>query len=126
MDCHAEDSLIIYMRPSPAHYFPFSDPPNFRRCFLSELQGGIVSEMFLWKHPKEAVLKNNNALRTQWEKFRRRERRYTWPSRPVLFDKLEELFIRDGFDSPIMYIDRSPGLIRVKNQSIKKHSKNHG
>jgi hypothetical protein len=39
---------------------------------------------------------------------------YTWPSRPVLFDKLEELFIQEGFDSPIMYFHHSPGLLRLK------------
>ena len=86
----------------------------------------IVCEMFLCKHAKDAVLENNDVLRTQWEKFRCREKRYTWPSRPVLFDKLEELFSRAGFNSPLMYFHHSPGLIRVKNQFIKKHSKKPG
>ena len=86
----------------------------------------IVCEMFLCKHAKDAVLENNDVLRTQWEKFRCREKRYTWPSRPVLFDKLEELFSRAGFNSPLMYFHHSPGLIRVKNQFIKKHSKEPG
>ncbi|UCF82767.1 MAG: hypothetical protein JSV50_16465 [Desulfobacteraceae bacterium] len=84
----------------------------------------IVCEMFLCKHAKDAVLENNDVLGTQWEKFRRRERRYTWPSRPVLFDKLEELFIRAGFDNPLMYFHHSPGLLRVKNRFMKKNQKN--
>ena len=83
----------------------------------------IVCEMFLCKHAKGAVLENNHVLRTQWEKFRRRERQYTWPSRPVLFDKLEGLFIRAGFNSPLMYFHHSPGLLRIKNQFVKKHPK---
>ena len=83
----------------------------------------IVCEMFLCKNAKDAVLEKDSSLRTQWEKFYRRERRYTWPSRPVLFDKLEELFIRAGFDSPLMYFHHSPGLLRVKNQSVKNHPK---
>ena len=86
----------------------------------------IVCEMFLCKHAKDAVLENNDVLRTQWEKFRRRERQYTWPSRPVLFDKLEGLFIQAGFNSPLMYFHHSPGLLRVKNQFIKKYSKKPG
>ena len=86
----------------------------------------IVCEMFLCKHAKDAILENNDVLRTQWEKLRHREKRYTWPSRPVLFDKLEELFIRAGFDSPLMYFHHSPGLLRVKNRFIKKHSKEPG
>ena len=84
----------------------------------------IVCEMFLCKHAKDAVLENNDVLGTQWKKFRRRERRYTWPNRPVLFDKLEELFIRAGFDSPLMYFHHSPGLLRVKNRLMKKNQKN--
>ena len=84
----------------------------------------IVCEMFLCKHAKDAVLENNDVLGTQWKKFRRRERRYTWPSRPVLFDKLEELFIQGDFDSPLMYFHHGPGLLRVKNRFIKTTPKN--
>jgi len=74
-------------------------------------------------HAKDAVLEKDSNLRAQWEKLLFRERRYTWPSRPVLFDKLEELFIRAGFDSPLMYFHHSPGLLRVKNRSVKNHPK---
>jgi hypothetical protein len=86
----------------------------------------IVCEMFLCKHARDTVLENNNVLRTRWEKLRQRERRYTWPSRPVLFDKLEEFFIQGGLDSPLMYFHHSPGLLRVKDQRIKRHSKEPG
>jgi hypothetical protein len=79
----------------------------------------IVCEMFLCKQAKDCVLKGNSTLGVQWEKLRRRERRYTWPSRPVLFDRLEELFIRSGFQSPLMYLHRSPGLLRIKKQFLK-------
>ena len=82
----------------------------------------IVCEMFLCKHAKDAVLDNNRALGDRWEKLRRRERRYTWPSRPVLFDRLEEMFIEAGFQSPLMYFHRSPGLLRVKNRFQTKQS----
>ncbi|MGD8432944.1 MAG: hypothetical protein PVI73_02390 [Syntrophobacterales bacterium] len=74
----------------------------------------IVCEMFLCEHAKTLVLDNNKALKSQWEKFRQRERRYTWPSRPVLFDELEAYFIEAGCDSPLMYLHLSPGLLRLK------------
>jgi hypothetical protein len=70
--------------------------------------------MFLCEHAKNLVLDNNKALKSQWETFRQRERRYTWPTRPVLFDELEDYFIEAGFDSPLMYFHRSPGLLRLK------------
>ena len=74
----------------------------------------IVCEMFLCEHAKNLVLDSNNALKSQWEKFRLRERRYTWPSRVVLFDELEAYFIGAGCDSPLMYLHLSPGLLRLK------------
>ena len=83
----------------------------------------IVCEMFLCEHAKDSVLGNDKALGDQWEKSRLREKGYTWPSRPVLFDELEELFIEAGFDSPLMYFHRSPGLLRVKAKYINHRSR---
>ena len=83
----------------------------------------IVCEMFLCEHAKDAVLGVDAALRDQWEELRRREKRYTWPSRPVLFDELEEIFIGTGCDSPLMYFHRSPGLLRIKAKDLKNRSK---
>lgn len=83
----------------------------------------IVCEMFLCEHAKDTVLGKDKSLRDQWEKLRQREKRYTWPSSPVLFDELEEMFIRASLDSPLMYYHRSPGLLRVKAQHIKDRSK---
>jgi hypothetical protein len=74
----------------------------------------IVCEMFLCEHAKNLVLDNNEALKSQWETLRQRERRYTWPTRPVLFDELEDYFIEAGFDSPLMYLHHSPGLLHLK------------
>jgi hypothetical protein len=74
----------------------------------------IVCEMFLCEHAKQNVLDGNHNLGQQWERLRRRERRYTWPNRPILFDDLEAFFIEAGFDSPLMYLHRSPGLLRLK------------
>ena len=83
----------------------------------------IVCEMFLCDHARDTVLGKDESLRNQWERLRQREKRYTWPNRPVLFDELEEMFIRAGLDSPLMYYHRSPGLLRVKSKHIKNRSK---
>ena len=80
----------------------------------------IVCEMFLCDHAKNSVLAGADTLRSQWEKLRQQERLYTWPAQPVLFDELEGLFIQAGFDSPLMYLHKSPGLLRLKAQ----HGKN--
>lgn len=74
----------------------------------------IVCEMFLCDYAKETVLGQDDVLRSKWEELRRIEKRYTWPDRPVLFDRLEAIFIEAGYDSPLMYLHHSPGLLRLK------------
>lgn len=74
----------------------------------------IVCEMFLCDNAKVSVLEGDDLLRTRWEELRQKEREFTWPDKPVVFDELEELFLRAGFESPLMYFHRSPGLIQVK------------
>ncbi|MBW1799944.1 MAG: hypothetical protein JRJ85_04360 [Deltaproteobacteria bacterium] len=101
------------------------DPGGFKCVYLSASGclwriKPIVCEMFLCDHAKETVLERDDQLREQWETFRQQEKAFTWPDRPVLFDALEDIFIREGYDSPLMYFHRSPGLLRVKAQSLQK------
>ena len=74
----------------------------------------IVCEMFLCDYAKNRVLGEDLSLRSRWERLRRRERLYTWPTRPVLFDELEASLRAAGLDSPLMYFHKSPGLLRLK------------
>ena len=74
----------------------------------------IVCEMFLCDAAKDSVLGQNQNLAAQWAGFCRRERMYTWPTRPILFDELEAFFLHEGLDSPLMYLHKSPGLLRLK------------
>ncbi len=83
----------------------------------------IVCEMFLCQHAKDSVLGADETLAAQWEDLRNRERRFTWPDRPVLFDALEKRLIEKGFDSPLMYCHKSPGLLRLKAKSSVNSSK---
>lgn len=80
----------------------------------------IVCEMFLCEHARKEIFdKYPGALRA-WEKLKRREKRYTWPSRPVLFDDLETYFLQKGYSSSLMYFHNSPGLLRVKALARKR------
>ena len=79
----------------------------------------IVCEMFLCKYVEKRVFDENPAARVQWERFRQRKKRYTWPNRPILFDDLESYFIRAGYTSNLMYFHNSPGLLRVKRLAMK-------
>lgn len=74
----------------------------------------IVCEMFLCDHAKESLHSKGAGLLNHWEDLRVREKEFTWPDRPVLFDDLEETFLKAGLESPLMYCHRSPGLLRVK------------
>ena len=74
----------------------------------------IVCEMFLCDQAKKNALDGKDSLTDQWGRLRQQEKLYTWPTRPVLFDELERLFIAAGLDSPLMYLHRSPGLLRLK------------
>ena len=80
----------------------------------------IVCEMFLCEHARKIVFDKDPSVSCEWKKIRRREKRYTWPTRPVLFDELETYFIHKGFSCSLMYFHNSPGLLRVKALAQKK------
>ena len=60
-------------------------------------------------------LKSNPFVRR--DLFEEKRRQYTWPDQPVLFDKLEALFVEAGYRSSLMYLHNSPGLLRVKQKA---------
>lgn len=97
-----------------------SDPGGIKCVFLSNEKGclwqlkPIVCEMFLCDQAKKSVLEVNAQLKLEWEELRKKEKAFTWPDKPVLFDEVEAIFINEGFDSPLMYCHKSPGLLRVK------------
>lgn len=79
----------------------------------------IVCEMFLCDYAKEALAEGDNSLMADWEELEIREKRFTWPDRPVLFDEIEKIFLNMGVGSPLMYFHKSPGLLRVKAEAEK-------
>lgn len=79
----------------------------------------IVCEMFICEKTKERVFVKNPEVGDRWRELKQREKRFTWPDRPVLFDWLESYFIEAGYESPLMYMHNSPGLLRVKREGKK-------
>jgi hypothetical protein len=80
----------------------------------------IVCEMFLCEEARKTVFGRALNVQKRWKRLRRREKRYTWPDRRILFDDLETFFIQAGYDSNLMYFHNSPGLLKVKGQAIRE------
>jgi hypothetical protein len=76
--------------------------------------------LFLCDRVQEDVLAQRPELRRQWEAFQSEAKTFRWPDRPVLFDHLEQIFMDAGCRSPLMYINTSPGLMRIKATGTSK------
>jgi hypothetical protein len=99
------------------------DHQGFKCVYLSDkgcLWGikPIVCEMFLCESAKKSAFKDHPEARRKWEELVEKKKEFTWPDRPILFDKIEEIFINAGCKSPLMYLHNSPGLLRVKKNQI--------
>ena len=77
----------------------------------------IVCQMFLCEPAKAKVFGAQPDLKAQWADFEQERKLFTWPDRPVLFDRLEAYFISIGCSSPLMYLHQSPGLLRLKRRA---------
>lgn len=74
----------------------------------------IACAMFFCESIKSKILRETPAVFAAWEDLQRREKGFTLPDRPVLFDDLEAYFIERGVSSPHMHFHNSPGLLRMK------------
>jgi hypothetical protein len=74
----------------------------------------LVCAMFLCTKAEKEVLDTNMHAKAEWAALKEREKSFRWPDRAVLFDDLEDIFIKAGYDSTLMYLHKSPGLLRVK------------
>ena len=79
----------------------------------------IICEMFLCDPAKESVFNEKPSANKLWIELKQREKHYRWPDRRVLFDDLEKYFMAAGYSSPLMYLNNSPGLLRVKELAKK-------
>jgi hypothetical protein len=100
------------------------------RCVYLQAKGclwrwsPISCAMFLCEDAKQTVFTRHTEAAVLWAELREREKDYTYPTQPVLFDDLEKVFRGLGVDSPQMYFHTSPGLLRLKAQAgiLKKSS----
>jgi hypothetical protein len=95
---------------------------GFKCVFLSDIGclwqvRPIVCAMFLCDPAMTRVFGKDPDAAARWEAFEARRREFTWPDKTVLFDELEQRFIRVGLRSPLMYLNTSPGLLKVKKKA---------
>jgi hypothetical protein len=74
----------------------------------------ISCAMFYCDPAKQIVWQDEPEAAALFEELRRREKEFTHPVQPVLFDNLERGFRRMGLQTPHMYYHFSPGLVRIK------------
>jgi hypothetical protein len=95
-------------------------PLNPHRCVFLGAEGckwrirPLVCAMFLCDEVHQTVIGGDNDLGPQWESLQYEAKGFRWPDRPVLFDFLERRFMERGCQSSLMYLNNSPGLLRVK------------
>lgn len=77
----------------------------------------LVCAMFICDPIQRDVIDANPDLSAQWQDLTEQAKAFRWPDRPVLFDRLELQFMEMGCRSPLMYINTSPGLIRIKQKA---------
>ena len=73
--------------------------------------------LFLCDAVQADVLEPHPELSSQWNSFTEAAKRFRWPDRPVLFDRLEQVFMSVGCRSTLMYINTSPGLLHIKRKA---------
>lgn len=77
----------------------------------------LVCAMFLCDNVSETVFPLNPEAEARWHAFEQSAKSFRWPDRPVLFDQIEQQFMDLGCRSSLMYLNTSPGLLRVKRLS---------
>ncbi|MBU1053133.1 MAG: hypothetical protein KKC46_04790 [Proteobacteria bacterium] len=77
----------------------------------------IVCQMFLCDKAIAEVFGKNPSAQKLWENFKKKQKDFTWPDKIVLFDQIESIFIEAGCSSTLMYLNKSPGLLRIKRQA---------
>lgn len=121
------DQVVTYLESKPeevdAIFRVLGKPNSTKHCVYLAESGclwrvrPISCAMFFCDQAKKAVLVEHPKVQSTWKTLQVREKDFTWPSRPVLFDEIEVFFRKKGLDSPHMYFHRSPGLLRVKKKA---------
>lgn len=78
----------------------------------------LMCAMFLCDEVQISVFHNeHNHLKQHWQSLFDEAKGFRWPDRPVLFDWLETYFMSRGVHCSLMYINTTPGLLRIKQKA---------
>lgn len=77
----------------------------------------LVCAMFLCDSVEQEIIESDTHISAQWAALQSQAKTFRWPDQPVLFDQLEQCCIAAGIKSPLMYLNNSPGLLRVKQKA---------
>lgn len=130
--CCGFESIIIFFSDQVINYL-VSEPDDMaaifaalqrrndsRHCVYLGANGclwrvrPISCAMFFCEQAKDRVFSEFPQAREVWADLQQREKGFTLPTQPVLFDDLEAYFIERGAEAPNLYFHRSPGLLRLK------------
>lgn len=133
--CCGKDNIIIFWADLVINIFlcesdqpdvlskAIQHPLHTEKCiFLGEMGclwriKPLVCAMFLCDMVKEHVLHTQPGFLEDWNRFKHEAKCFRWPDRPVLFDRLEHIFIAMGIRSSLMHLNSSPGMLKVKREA---------
>jgi hypothetical protein len=98
------------------------EPHDSNKCIYLKPNGCVWKvtplgcALFLCDSAQQVVFSNHSELKNDWIQFEHKAKGYRWPDHPVLFDWLEEVYLTAGCRSTLMYINTSPGLLKIKRQ----------
>ncbi len=121
------DQAIAYLLSSPEEREEIlrvlERPNTTNKCVYLGANGclwplrPVSCSMFFCDTAKRKVFDENPEAEALWELLREKEKAFTWPTQPVLFDEIEDYFIHRGAGSRHMFFHRSPGLLRMKEKA---------
>lgn len=77
----------------------------------------IVCEMFFCDFLLHEAEKENPNIKDEVSQLKILQKTFTWPDKQIIFNDIEQLFIKRGYHSSLMYMHSSPGLLRVKKNA---------
>ena len=77
----------------------------------------LMCALFLCEPVQQEVFSGEETCKNQWDQLKSQAKAFRWPVGHVLFDRLETFFIDRGCRSSLMFINTSPGLLRIKRQA---------
>lgn len=107
-----QDLLQALVRPFSPHKCTYLGPDGCRWRVRP-----LMCAMFLCDEVQERVFVTDRGARDRWGELLVTAKSFRWPDQPVLFDWLEIFFMDLGCRSPLMYINSSPGLMRIKRMA---------